>query len=123
MSNFQSQKDCWESIGFELRSLGAGRFYLTRTFQDQIFVVRHAADTSVLPNVDHEFRVCFKDRESGILNSETRYAIGLSALQKLITKWRRELREEPHLREHSGLLTNGYQQRLTSIAYAPERAR
>jgi hypothetical protein len=91
MSDFQIQKDRWESIGFELRTLENQRFYLTRTFQDVIFIVRHATDTVVLPSTEHGFRVCFKDRKSGILNSETRRATGLDALLDLILNWRREL--------------------------------
>ena len=91
MSDLQTLKVRWESIGFELRSLENQRFYLTRTFQDVIFIVRHASDSVILPRLDHGFRVCFKDRETGILNAETRRANGIDDLLNLILNWRREL--------------------------------
>jgi hypothetical protein len=91
MSDYQFQKERWESIGFELRSLETQRFYLTRTFQDVIFIVRHANNTVLLPELEHAFRVCFKDRETGALNSETRMANGVDELLNLIQSWRLEL--------------------------------
>ncbi|NWD57467.1 hypothetical protein HX878_22340 [Pseudomonas veronii] len=91
MSDYQFQKERWESIGFELRSLETQRFYLTRTFQDVIFIVRHANNTVLLPELEHPFRVCFKDRETGALNSETRMANGVDELLNLILSWRLEL--------------------------------
>ncbi|MGO4801012.1 hypothetical protein ACEN2T_17180 [Pseudomonas sp. W22_MBD1_FP4] len=91
MSEYQVQKERWESIGFELRSLETQRFYLTRTFQDVIFIVRHANNTVLLPKMEHAFRVCFKDRETGQLNSEMRMANGVDELLSLMLSWRREL--------------------------------
>ncbi|WP_219096183.1 hypothetical protein [Pseudomonas sp. UMAB-40] len=111
MSEFQIQKERWETVGFELRSLESQRFYLTRTYQDVIFIVRHATDTVVLPSTEHSFRVCFKDRESGILNSETRRATGLDALLDLILKWRHELRATGYaVQPTPSLLMIGHQQ-------------
>lgn len=91
MSDYQFQKERWESIGFELRSLETQRFYLTRTFQDVIFIIRHANNTVLIPQMGHAFRVCFKDRETGAMNPETRMANGVDELLSLILSWRREL--------------------------------
>lgn len=79
----------WQDHGYELREIEGPRFYLTKTYPEQIFVVRHAMDTRLLPDPKHHFRITSKDLSTGILGRQERWASGVGDVSSVIRAWRR----------------------------------
>jgi hypothetical protein len=90
--DFKAIAETWAKHGIELRMLADQRFYLTKSFVEMTFVIRHSSDTRRLPHPSDSFRVWIHDRVTCQLSQDVQSAVGIEQLEREICSWRQRLK-------------------------------